>query len=255
MNTAILLIGHGSRDNDAVQEFYQLAEGFRQRFPNQLVATGFLELATPSIDDAIENLVAQGVTNISALPGILMAGNHAKSDIPKILEAQRLKHAIDINYGKELGVGQHMLAAARNRIEEAENKHQNNSRADTLLMVVGRGSDDPEVIANFNYIASTLKQAMGFADCVTAYSGISSPSPTACLENAKALGYERVMLLPYFLFTGRLVKRLHQQVDSFVAHNPDISIIKAGYLGSHHRVIDTFVQQLENIPTNNTGMS
>ena len=255
MNTAILLIGHGSRDNDAVQEFYQLAESYRQRFPNQLVATSFLELSTPSIEEAIENLVVQGVTSIKALPGILMAGNHAKSDIPRILQAQRQKHAIDINYGEELGVGQHMLAAARHRIEEAENKHQASSRSDTLLMVVGRGSNDPDVIANFNYIANTLKQDMGFADSVTAYSGISDPSPTACLENAKSLGCKRVMLLPYFLFTGRLVKRLYQQVDNFVANNPDISIIKAGYLGSHPRVIDTFVQQLENLPTNNTSMS
>ena len=259
MNTAILLIGHGSRDDDAVQEFYQLAEAFRERFPNQIIATGFLELVTPTINDAIQALIDQGVTSIQALPGMLMAGNHAKSDIPKELETQRQKHGIEIGYGEELGVAPNMLAAARSRIEQAEAHDQDHAleqrRCETLLMIVGRGSNDAKVIASFNHIANTLQQEMGFGDTAVAYSGISTPAVTTCLERAKSHGHKRVMLFPYFLFTGRLVKRVHKQVDNFAKQHPDMDIIKAGYFSAHPKVIDTFVQRLEEISTNHTSRS
>ena len=259
MNSAILLIGHGSRDDDAVQEFYQLADGFRERFPDQIIATGFLELVAPSINDAVQALVDQGVTSILALPGMLMAGNHAKSDIPKELERQRQKHGISIGYGEELGADDKMIAAARSRIEQAEAQSLDNSleqrRCETLLMIVGRGSNDPKIIANFNHIADTLQQEMGFKDAAVAYSGISPPCVTTCLEKAKSQGHKRVMLFPYFLFTGHLVKRIHQQTDNFAKQHPDMDIIKAGYFSAHPKVIDTFVQRLEEIPTNHISMS
>ena len=56
---AILFVGHGSRDDEAVKEFYQLADHFRQRFPDRLVETGFLEFVRPMISEGIEKLVAK----------------------------------------------------------------------------------------------------------------------------------------------------------------------------------------------------
>ena len=57
---AILFVGHGSRDNEAVSEFYQLAEQFSARFPDRMVETGFLEFVRPIIGDAVQKLVDQG---------------------------------------------------------------------------------------------------------------------------------------------------------------------------------------------------
>lgn len=259
MNSAILLIGHGSRDDDAVQEFYQLAQGLRKRIPQHTISTAFLELVTPTIEDSIQQLIEQGITNIQVLPGMLMAGAHAQTDIPAELARQRQKHNIAIAYGAELGLDNNMLLAARSRIDEAEacahSATPNAKRSDTLLMVVGRGSKDPAVLANFNHITSSLRQSMGFGACAVAYSGISGPSVSACLENAKSRGFKHVMLFPYFLFTGRLVKRLYLEADHFALQHPDMDIVKASYFAAHPKVIDTFVQRLGQIPTNHTSRS
>nr|MCS5558878.1 CbiX/SirB N-terminal domain-containing protein [Oceanospirillaceae bacterium] len=117
---AILFVGHGSRDNEAVSEFYQLAEQFSARFPDRMVETGFLEFVRPIIGDAVQKLVDQGATHIHAVPGMLMIGAHAKNDIPSELNNQQLKHGIKISYGSELGVDSKMLQAAQDRIKQAE---------------------------------------------------------------------------------------------------------------------------------------
>ena len=253
---AILLIGHGSRDNEAVSEFYQLAEKFKQRFPERMVETGFLEFARPNIADAVEKLIEQGAKNIHALPGMLMIGTHSKTDIPNELNNLQQKHGIPIEYGAELGMDPKMLQAARERVEQAEagidgyeaTKH----RGDTMLLVVGRGATDPEANANIKKITDFLEQSMGFGWAATAYSGTVEPFVPVALERAKDMGIKRVIIFPYLLFTGRLAKRIYQVADAFAAANPDIQLINASYLSAHEKVIDTFVERLNQISTSAT---
>lgn len=253
---AILLIGHGSRDNAAVREFYQLAENFKQRFPEHMVETGFLEFARPNIADAVEKLIEQGAKKIHALPGMLMIGSHSKTDIPNQLNNLQQKHAIPIAYGAELGMDPKMLQAARERIEQAEadidGYEATQHRADTMLLVVGRGATDPQANTNIKKITHFLEQGMGFGWAATAYSGTVEPFVPAALEHAKEMGIKRVIVFPYLLFTGRLVKRIYQATDAFAAANPDIQVANASYLSAHEKVIDTFVERLGQISTSAT---
>jgi len=52
-------------------------------------------------------------------------------------------------------------------------------------------------------------------------------------------------VFPYFLFTGVLVKRIYAQTDGVAARFPEIEFVKAGYLRDHVRVIDTFVDRVD----------
>ncbi len=256
---AILFVGHGSRDDEAVSEFYQLADNFKQRFPDRMVETGFLEFVRPIIADAVEKLIAQGATKIHAVPGMLMIGAHAKNDIPSELNNLQLKHGIKIEYGAELGIDSKMLQAARDRIEEAEasieNYDANKDRRDTLLVVVGRGATDPDANSNISKITRFLEEGMGFGWSTTAYSGVADPLVPAALERTKGLGFKRVIVFPYFLFTGRLVKRINNAANEFAAANPDIQVINAPYLNAHNKVIDTFVERLEQISSGDAKMN
>ncbi len=256
---AILFVGHGSRDVEAVEEFYQLAECFRERFPERMIETGFLEFVRPIIADAVEKLIAQGATKIHAIPGMLMIGAHAKNDIPSELNNLKLKHGIPIEYGAELGIDPKMLQAAKDRIEQAEagiaGYAAAKDRRDTLLIVVGRGATDPDANSNISKITRFLEEGMGFGWSATAYSGVADPLVPACLEKTKGLGFKRVIVFPYFLFTGRLVKRIYAAADEFAAANPDIDVVKAPYLNAHEKVIDTFVERLEQISTGNANMN
>ena len=256
---AILFVGHGSRDNEAVSEFYQLAENFKQRFPERMVETGFLEFVRPIISDAVEKLIAQGAKKIHAVPGMLMIGAHAKNDIPSELNNLQLKHGIRIEYGAELGVDPKMLQAARDRIEQAEASidgyNAAQDRRDTLLIVVGRGATDPDANSNISKITRFLEEGMGFGWSATAYSGVADPLVPAALERTKGLGFKRVIVFPYFLFTGRLVKRIYQASDEFAAANPEIQVVNAPYLNAHEKIIDTFVERLDQITTGDANMN
>jgi len=259
---AILFVGHGSRDNDAVEEFHQLAGHFRKRFPDRLVETGFLEFAKPIIADGIEALKAKGATQIQAIPGMLMAGGHAKNDIPSELNALQQEYDIGIEYGTELGVNAKMVQAAQARIEESEvelktliNPNSEYKREETLLVVVGRGASDADANSNIAKITRILEEGMGFGWATTCFSGVTTPLVPDCLERVHGLGFKQVIIFPYFLFTGRLVKKIYQWADDYAAKYPDVAVVKASYLNDHPKVIDTFVERFEQISAGNPNMN
>ena len=67
------------------------------------------------------------------------------------------------------------------------------------------------------------------------------------LEHACRLGYKRIVVFPYFLFTGILVKRIYQYTDLVAAEHPEIQFVKASYLNDHPLVLDTFSERVEEI--------
>ncbi|RTZ62609.1 MAG: sirohydrochlorin chelatase [Aquificaceae bacterium] len=243
---AILVIGHGSRSVSAVEEFHQVAAQLKQRFPQRLVETGFLEFATPVIATGLEKLIAQGAKDIIGVPGMLMAAGHAKNDIPsEINTLMAANPGVTIRYATELGVDAKMIRAAAARIEEAETQFGDNyERKDTLLMVVGRGASDPDANSNICKITRMLEEGMGFGWATTSFSGVTTPLVDAALERAHGLGFKKVLLFPYFLFSGRLIDRIYQWADDYQAAHPEIQLVKAGYLNDHELVIDTFVEKV-----------
>ena len=116
----VMICGHGSRSKSAVTEFAVLAEKLAPMFPEWPVEYGYLEFATPVIKTGLDNLRAQGVTHVLAVPGMLFAAGHAKNDIPSVLNTWSAENdAIDIRYGRELAIDPKMLKAAADRIQEA----------------------------------------------------------------------------------------------------------------------------------------
>src|SRR5690606_11127943 len=65
------------------------------------------------------------------------------------------------------------------------------------------------------------------------------------LDHAVKLGYRRIIVFPYFLFTGVLVKRIYAAADDARARYPGIEIIDAPYLNDHPLVVDTFLDRLQ----------
>ncbi len=253
---AILFVGHGSRDVDAVNEFYQLAEHFKQRFPDRLVETGFLEFVKPIIAEGIQKLVDQGVKHIYAIPGMLMAGGHAKNDIPSELNALQKQFGIKIEYGAELGVDAKMLQAAEARVKEAEAEFgEGYDRKETLLMVVGRGASDADANSNICKITRFLEEGLGFGFATTSFSGVTTPLVPDALEKTYPMGFKNVIVFPYFMFTGRLVKKIYSWADEFQAAHPDVKVVNAPYLNDHEKVIDTFVQKLDEIEEGSPNMN
>ena len=248
-DTGIMICGHGSRNQNAADEFAKLAKAMRARHPDTPVEYGYLEFCNPVIHSGLDRLREKGVKRILAVPGMLFAAGHAKNDIPSVLNAWAAKHPdVSVEYGRELGVDLKMLRAAGERIEAAlEEAGDGVSRHETLLMVVGRGASDPDANSNVAKVMRMLWEGMGFGWAETCYSGVTFPLVEPGLEHAARLGYRRIVVFPYFLFTGVLVKRIYAAADAVAERHPGIEFVKADYLNDHPLVLDVLDERLAEI--------
>jgi sirohydrochlorin ferrochelatase len=80
VQTAILLIAHGSRHEGANEDLYHLAEALRRR-GHALVECAFLELAEPGVAEAARACVARGAGRVVLVPYFLSAGVHVRRDL------------------------------------------------------------------------------------------------------------------------------------------------------------------------------
>ena len=247
--TGVMVCGHGSRDEEAVREFQAVARGIKDRLPHYQVESGFLEFARPVIRDGLERLRASGHDRVLAVPGMLFAAGHAKNDIPSVLNTYQAQYpGMAIDYGRELAIDAKLLGAAAARIQEALDTAAGEvPRAETLLMVVGRGASDPDANANIAKVMRLLWEGFGFGWGETCYSGVTFPLVEPGLEHAAKLGYRRIVVFPYFLFTGVLVKRIYHYTDQVAARHPEIQFVKAPYLSDHALVLDSFAERVEEI--------
>lgn len=253
----VMVCGHGSRDAGAVAEFSQVADGLRPLLPDYEVDYGYLEFATPIIRDGLDNLRNKGVTRILAVPGMLFAAGHAKNDIPSVLNTYASKYpGLTIDYARELGIDPKMIKAAGDRICEALDKAGDEvALHDTALVVVGRGASDPDANSNVAKIMRLLWEGLGFGWGETVYSGVTFPLVEPGLEHVAKLGFKRIVVFPYFLFSGILINRIYDHTDIVAKRHPDIEFIKAPYLGDHPQVLETFAERVEEILTGQNLMN
>ena len=253
----VMICGHGSRDQAAVDEFAKLAVRIKEKLPDMPVDYGYLEFATPIIRNGLDALRERGVTDVLAVPGMLFAAGHAKNDIPSVLNTYAAgAEGVTIRYGRELGIDLKMIRAAGERIEEALKAAGDGvSRHETMLVVVGRGASDPDANSNVAKVMRMLWEGMGFGWGETAYSGVTFPLVEPALEHAAKLGYKRIVVFPYFLFTGILVTRIYDYVDKVAARHPEIEFVKAPYLNDHPLVIETFLDRIREIDEGTGNMN
>ena len=258
----VMICGHGSRSQDAVDQFAVLAEKLPALLPKDWMTDyGYLEFANPVIRDGLDRLRDAGCDRILAVPGMLFAAMHTKNDIPTVLNTYAKKNGIAVSYGRELGVDPKMIAAAGDRVRQAVDaanaEHGDVPLEDTCLVVIGRGASDPDANGNVAKVARLLQEGMGFGWLEVGYSGVTFPLVEPCLNHVVKLGYKRVVVFPYFLFSGILIDRIYGFTDKVAAANPEIEFVKAGYLNDHPKVLETFAEriteQLGTVPPPNCG--
>ena len=253
--TAALLCGHGSRDPEAITEFEQAASALRPHLAEFDFATGYLEFARPTIREGLAALAARGARRILAIPGMLFAASHVKNDLPWELNTFMADHpGIDVTLGRDLGIDPKLLRAAADRIVAAA-ADTSIARTETLLVVVGRGTNDPDANSNISKLARMLWEGIGLGWAEVAFSGVAHPRVDAALTRAARLGFRRIIVFPYFLFTGVLVKRIYAQTDAVARVFPGIEFVKALYLRDHQDVLGAFCERVAELGETQPAMN
>jgi precorrin-8X/cobalt-precorrin-8 methylmutase len=243
----IVIAGHGSRDPEGLIEFESLVRLVKERSPGRRVAHGYLEFARPTISEAVREKIAAGADRIAIVPGLLLAATHAKNDIPAEVQALQLEFPnAKIRYGSALHLHPLILRLIREKIVESEARSERLiRRSDSCLVVVGRGTTDPDANSEVSKLARILEEGLSFGGSFVCYSGTAKPLVAEGLERAARLGFRRMVVSPFFLFTGVLVKRIYAAVDEVALNRPDIEFLKCDYLGIHSFLADAFLERAE----------
>jgi sirohydrochlorin cobaltochelatase len=258
-DTGVLICGHGSRAPDAAAEFADLAGAVAARLPARMIRHAFLEFSRPTIKEGLDALRGAGIRRVLALPALLFTAGHVKNDIPAVLnDYGARRREMTITYGRALGFDPKLLRAAGDRIRaavaEADAREGPVALGDSLLLTVGRGASDPDANGDMAKLARLLSEGLGFGWGEVAYSGVTFPLVAPALERVRQLGFRRIVVFPYFLFTGILVERIKSAVlEARQAGGAQIAF--AGYLGNHPLVLDTVLERIRDIERGDTAMN
>lgn len=226
---AILYICHGSRVKQAQEQAIAFVKSCMDESLASIQEYCFLELAQPTIEAAFRACVEKGAKKIIAVPLLLLTAAHAKVDIPnELMRVKKLFPGIDVAYSQPIGVHSSIPAIIQERILESNQQ----LTKDSIVLLVGRGSSDPDVKRDLREIADMLKNHLKLERVDTSFLVAASPSFEEALQNARNTNYKKMFVIPYLLFTGILMKNIDKMIQVH-KQQTDQDIILCSYLGYH----------------------
>ncbi|WP_019506030.1 sirohydrochlorin chelatase [Pleurocapsa sp. PCC 7319] len=231
----LLAIGHGTRNASGRQTFLDFVETYQKLDTSRPVIPCFLELTEPTIQQGVEACIEQGYTEITALPILLFAARHNKFDVTNELDRARSPYPkLSFNYGRHFGITPKIIELWRDRLAELDRPDKNPhniSREDTVLLFVGRGSSDPDANGDVCKLARVIWEGSGYKTVETCFIGISHPRLEEGFRRAYLYQAKRIIVLPYFLFTGTLMSKIINISAQQQEQHPDIDIACLSEMG------------------------
>ena len=248
-NIAVMLCGQSNGDVSNVEEFNLLAVELKRRLPGHDLESGFLGAVGLDIQDGLETLAARDAKKIICIPGVLFPPERITKDLSAEIDKFSRAHAgLELVLSHELSMDSRLLAVARDRIEQVEQEASNHiQREETLLMVVGPGSDDSKANSDVAKFTRLLWEGMGFGWAEVSYSEFASPSIEEGLAKAVKLGFKRILVFPCFPFYGDAVRRSYAAADDCVAKSPSVEVLKAMHLCDLGGLADSLTDRIEEL--------
>lgn len=226
----VIFVGHGSRRKKSNEQFIQFANAVGNDCNASLFRFAFLELAAPSILDEIKVCVEKGANEIVVFPLLLLTAGHAKVDIPnEVTKGRELFPKVTFRIEKPLGIQDVLISILEKRL----NEKQFSKRDKSLIILVGRGSNDQEAINDFEKVGQLLREKLRFSNLKTAYLVGGHTSFQDRVHEAKQSDYDHIYILPYLLFNGLLLK----DMERFLSQVNDERFIICPTIGTDETVI------------------
>ena len=239
----LLLVGHGTRDVVGQREFLQTAESVAGLLRQIAAEACFLELAEPSIDEAVERLAERGIERLTVMPLLLFAAGHAKRDIPQAVEnairRTKLSDVLRPNANRlfeqisPLECHPQLLELSALRFDEAVAALPAVAASDTALVMVGRGSRDAEATAAMVEFARRRGEHSPVSRSETCFVAMSEPLLPDCLEQIAAADLNRVVVQPHLLFGGQLQEKVTGIVEGVAKRYLATQWVVTRHLGPH----------------------
>lgn len=219
-NAIVVLVGHGSRDPSGSTEFMAWVEMYRARRPDLDIRYGFVELAEPKIAEVLEKSAEEG-RDLVVVPLSLLAAGHVKNELPLIVKRVEQRFpAIRIELTRALGVHPRMVEAVTSETRGYWADLPAEEKADSLVVVVGRGASDPDANSDFFKMTRLIAEGMETPRVLPCFMGITTPKVDETLQLATRLRPKHMVVVPYLLFGGVLLNRLHAMIEAFTTKHP-----------------------------------
>lgn len=242
MRSDLLLLGHGSRDAEGAREFLQLVRSVAQALPERRVKGGVLEFAgpvAPPIQAAADEIVAAGATQVVAQPVLLFHAGHDKDDMPSHHRQMTARHPdVEFLLGRPFGLRQELVDVAHARALAAL-QGLGPAEGEAGLLLVARGTHHAEANGDMWKLSRLFweRHRQDFPLVEAAFVSLAEPFVPEGIARLRALGARRIVVAPYFINTGVLVRRIAEQAKRTAEDLQDVRLAVASHIGVDERLV------------------
>lgn len=239
----LVIVSYGSSAVCDADEANALARTLSEQL-NIPVLPAFLDAAVPSVGESIqEAVVDHRPEQVIVLPLFVGASAAKKHNLRLIVDAAAERWSKVVVHDAEApGTHPGAVAAYLHLLQTAAEETDTD---DTALLVVGRGSRDPESCAEVRQMALAIGEKVSFASVDVAYCGAAQPDIPGAIRQRIQSGARRIMILPYLLYEKSLYEMVQAQVRQSQALYPDVPITLAPHLDLHPGIFDAITQRYQ----------
>ncbi len=241
----IVLIGHGSIKSASGGAMIRLAARLREMGVAPVAEAGFLNFSRPTLAEAIEKCISQGVERLFVQPYFLIDGVYVQNDLSAEIAHQSARWpGVRFVTGRSFGDHRLMNAIALDRVRAAD-PSLGQARKQAGLLLMAHGTPDAAANAPLERIAGRLGVATDYCRATISYLDCNEPTIPAAIDSLVENGASRLVALPYFLHSGRHVRDdLPQLLAEARQRYPSLEIAEAAELGYDLRLAELIAERV-----------
>ncbi len=244
--TAVVLIGHGSPLAEGNRHFRETVAKLMPRLPPEwMVREAFLEHAEPEVRTVLHEL-ARMKASIHLFPFLLFDAGHSKGDVWGFMgELAREFPKVTVVREWAIGTDQAPVSVILKLLPPKDPAIRDQ------VVIVGRGSLDPGANASLYYQGRRLWERRQGGEFLYSFIGVTEPRYRPLMETLEPSGFDRILVVPYFLFEGVLMERIRKGLEDFLARHP---LPHGGFItppfGDHPVLLDAIAGRLTRLVKN-----
>lgn len=237
-STTLLLVGHGSRDQEGNREIQHFAAEWRERHSDWRIEVCFIEHADVLLAEGMDR-AAKSAKRVLVLPFILNAAGHVKMELPAALDAVRARHPqVEFLVARHLGMGREILAVLQGQLDRLMKSLAMPDPQTTGMILLGRGSSDAGANGELAKMARWIFEDNEHELVDLAFTSITWPRLETVVQRQARLGMTQVCIVPVYLFTGVLMERIKTQVERLKTQYPCIAFALGTHFGFDKGIFD-----------------
>lgn len=255
--SALVIACHGTRIAAGKAACRALVARVGRMLPEVAVSAGYVELDEPLVAEAVADALAGDADgHVVVVPLMVGTGGHVRADIPEGIAEGRQQSGGWVTYTRHLGPDDRLRAAALQRIEARLTPADGEvwAAGETAVVFLGRGTSVSDANADHVRLGRQIWEQGGFADLVCGFIQVTRPDLPAALDRAYAHGGRKIVVMPHYLFPGRLEIWAHRAVDQWLLAHPDAQVRITDVVGDCDELAEVVVDRYREAVRGRSGL-